>query len=164
MNARISSTLAAALVTVATLATTSTASASDKKIYPAASCQPATESLGTAYYSTTGAVYNVSATKTLTLVCPVVRDNTGDEWLAISVVARNPAEANIWCTAESRYSTTSLFKEDHRYLAVNGTTWTTLNFTAKPAPDNGFYQIICRLPKHVASYAPGIASYSVTEP
>jgi hypothetical protein len=149
----------------ALIAMASIAEASDKKIYPATSCRPDAESEGTVYYSTSGAVYNVSTTETLTLVCPVVRDNTADAWVAISVVARNPGDAGvIWCTAESRYSSSTLYKKDDRYLGEGGTSWITVPFEAKPAPASGFYQIICRLPRHSKQYAPGIASYSVTEP
>jgi hypothetical protein len=112
-------------------------------------------------------VYNVSTSDTLTLVCPIVRDNTGEGYAEISVVVRNPAAevVSIWCTAESRYYTGGLYREDDRYLSTaSGTTWVRLTFEPKPAPDLGFYQIVCRFPRHSGDWAPGIASYDVTEP
>ena len=151
----------------ALIALTGAAEGSDRKVYPATNCQQDAQSEGTPYYSTSGVVYNVSTSEPLTLVCPVVRDNTVDGYAEFSVVVRNSAAelVSIWCTAESRYSSGGLYREDDRYLSTaSGTSWERLTFQAKPAPERGFYQIVCRLPRHSGDYAPGIASYEVTEP
>jgi hypothetical protein len=145
------------------------AEGSDRKIYAATNCRPAAGTKGTTYVSQSGVVYNTSPTDQLILVCPIVRDSTVDGYPDISVVVRNPVDAEpgaddeIACKAEIRYNNAALYREDFQFLGPNGTDWEVLSFTAQPAPDFGFYQLVCKLPKSTGSFAPGIASYSVVE-
>ncbi len=147
------------------------AEGSDRKIYAATNCRPVAGTKGTTYVWEDGAVYNTSPTDQLILVCPIVRDNTVDGYPDISVVVRNSVDdgpgdnpdERIVCKAEYRYKNTAFFREDYKYLRPNGTNWEVLPFNRMPAPEAGFYQLICKLPKSTGSYAPGIASYSVGE-
>jgi len=143
--------------------------ASDKKIYPASSCQVSSESVGgVAFYNDQGRIYNNSVNGTLTLLCPIVRDSTISDLDSVSVVVRNPqpedVHVNVWCTIYSRHADGTLFKMQDRFLASSANTgWTTLTFDPLLAVDNGYYLLVCRFPARFGNSNTGITSYSVTE-
>jgi hypothetical protein len=144
--------------------------ASDKKIYPASSCQVSSESGGgVAFYNNQGRIYNDSAIGALTLLCPIVRDSTVSGLRSVSVVVRNPQpegvhDVNVVCTLENREANGTLFKTQERFLpASTNSGWTTLTFDSLPAVDGGYHLLVCRFPQRLGSLNTGITSYTVTE-
>jgi hypothetical protein len=146
------------------------AAETDRKIYPASSCQVSSESAGgVAFYNDQGRIYNNTANGTLTLLCPIVRDSTISDLETVSVVVRNPqpedVHVSVWCTLYTREADGTLFKKQDRFLASSANTgWTTLTFDPPLlAVDGGYYLLVCRLPARHGDTNTGITSYSVTE-
>lgn len=141
----------------------------DKKIYPASSCQVSSESGGgVAFYNDQGRIYNDSGIGTLTLLCPIVRDSTISDLRSVSVVVRNPQpegyDVSVWCTLYNRQADGTLFNKDDRYLAASTNPgWTTLTFGSLTAVDNGYHLLVCRFPARFGIHNTGMTSYSVTE-
>jgi hypothetical protein len=142
----------------------------DKKIYPASSCQVSSETAGgVAFYNDQGRIYNDSVGGTLTLLCPIVRDSTISDLESVSVMVRNPQpnfvhDANVVCTLYNREADGTLFKMQERFLAASTNTgWTPLPFDSLPAVDGGYHLLVCRFPPRLGSFNTGITSYTVTE-
>jgi hypothetical protein len=165
MNAIARSMCACGVLTVLALPV----EASDKKIYPASSCQVSSESDGgVAFYNNQGRIYNDTANGTLTLLCPIVRDSTISDLESVSVMVRNPQpeghQVDVWCTLYTRHADGTLFKKQDRYLAASTNTgWTALTFDPILAVDDGYHLLVCRFPPRLGTLNPGITSYSVTE-
>lgn len=155
------------------------AAASDSKYFNGAFCRVAFAFNGSNMadvvdYSTNGSVANRSTNQPMTLVCPIVRDNTSntDGWDSIEVgyFDKHSGDA-ISCTAFSRTFSGGM-GWDQGGLSVDtlGSSWAKTNMIFNDgsgfSSNGGFYFIRCILPPLQGGGADpsAIAYYRIQEP
>jgi hypothetical protein len=163
--------LASGLAAVALLlAGASGAAAGDTKVFPATMCVQE-GSTSTIVRNGEGRVLNYSSSP-VTVVCPIVRDNTTAKWYSVAVVvADRSTAADVSCTAVSA-------QHDGLYGGFNPETkkttgadfdwWVSRTLVFAPQSqerDNGTYFVRCTIPGKQQGWDPsGIYSYRTDEP
>lgn len=142
--------------------------ATDTKIYPGASCQR--HSGSTNYNHSSGIFRNNSSTQTLTVVCPVIKDESTksiqDGWIKVLDLNK---DANFTCSAKSRYRKNdggwTNYWSGNKYSSGHGTHTQTLGFGGFSQVSGGsHYYIVCTIPKKdPANGASYLISYRVDE-
>ncbi len=152
---------------VALLLTTAwSADADDRKNYPATMCvQQGTTS--TVLYDSGGRAVNPSTTSFVSLVCPIVRDETGEKWnsVEVRVVDRNSGNGNVVCQTRRTTSDGSSTIVETRATTGFSNAVQSLTFTTDPISVGGLdtYVLTCSLPPNNGNGASSLLSYSVLE-
>lgn len=170
---RTAATLAVGVVTVALAAPVA---ADNAKYFNGAFCRVAfgyegSNMAASLDYAPNGTVANLSATSSMTLVCPIVRDNTTniDGWESVEVgyFDKHTADA-ISCSAQARRFDGTTEWDEGGLSVDTGVGWDKTNMIfddpTNDSANGGYYYVKCILPpKQGASPPSGIAWYRIEE-
>ncbi len=153
-----------AAVVLAVSAVAGSATATDAKVIPGANCFEEGTGSGSAWYRTlTG--YNSASSGTVSVICPLLRDDTqntnGLAGLQMRVFALRGFPSTISCTAYSmRPTSTSEVRSVVRSAALSGNTIATLDWgtSMNLSVVDGYYLLNCTFPA-----GSGVASIRIDE-
>jgi hypothetical protein len=138
----------------------------DDKVYPASMCVKVFAT-GTVEYNASGRIFNPSSNSAVTVLCPIVRDNTTAPWTTIEVVVfdQHP-NLNVSCTAFSFRRDGVAANSIVRTSAGSSTNAQTLSFGSVAEFDRGYFFLRCVIPQSAPTSGAlsGIASYFIQEP
>lgn len=137
----------------------------DDKSYPATSCRQVFGSGGTPGTRPNGSVANDSSGSAMTLICPIVRDNTqtSGSWTVDVRVDDRTDTAAISCTGLSRSTFSAAISSNTQQTAVNPQGFATLPIAVPSGSTDGYYAIRCTLPAVGSSGPSAVIAYVVRE-
>lgn len=142
----------------------------DEKTYPATSCRRMDDSAGALGTRPNGTIENDHPSFPLTVICPIVRDNTQTTgiWSArVSVVDANDTNSSVGkvvCTAESVNKFGALHATSTAQTSQVGTGRSTLVLSPATQVVEGYSAIKCTLPPSDTLGRSRLVAYQVNEP
>jgi hypothetical protein len=144
--------------------------AADAKVFPGTMCVQE-GSTSTAVYNGEGRLLNYSSSP-LTVICPMVRDNTTAPWQSVAVVvADRSTAADVSCTAVSAQHDGlwgGFNPETKKTTGADFDWWVSRTLSFGPPSqerDNGTYFVRCTIPGKQQGWDPsGVYSYRIVEP
>lgn len=139
----------------------------DAKTLPGAACQPRNQTDAFTKDSF-GRFFNPSSTKTLAVVCPVVRDTmTADSIRGITstfvMVVDQNTSSGVTCALFSAQKQGGAIEAQAATSAGASTTPQQLNFFDLQSVTDGYYYMNCTIPPAGSGGQSGIVSYKVEE-
>jgi hypothetical protein len=146
----------------------------DEKVFPASMCVRI--SGGTPFYGDTGVLFNASRTSSMTVVCPLVRDDVLNRWdnVEVATIDGHP-DAAVRCQGFSNSRDGSIHSRTEPKMTVGPglgpSNNTILVFPAIPAAeDRGSFIVRCTIPPNASDPPPGfpggvsgLVSYLIAE-
>lgn len=159
------STLVVCLVGLVALLAGSEARAQDDKSYPATSCRQVYQSTGTPGARPAGAVQNDSTSAPLTVICPIVKDNTQTlgSWTIEVRVDDRTNSSSVNCTAVSMNNGGGVQASASAQTTVAQTGLATLTITPGSSAAEGYSALRCSIPAVSSTGPSGIIGYIVRE-
>lgn len=134
----------------------------DEKVFPASMCIRI--SGGTPSYNSNGQLFNTSSTTSMTIVCPLVRDDVLGQWDAVQVIAIDQhLSEGVSCRGVSaRPDGNTLVQTSFRTTSGNSSSGQPLLLPGASEVDRGAFFVRCIIPV-VGAAASGVASYLIAE-
>ena len=147
---------------------TPTAWSADDKVFPGVMCVRDHDQVGgTLFNDNSGRLYNSSGTSTLSVICPIVRDNTGSPSFSanVKVIDQHVSQA-VSCRAISQSGDGNTTLQTPSVSSFpnggNSSSGFSINLGSLAGFPNGYHFIRCSIPPLNAEYS-AVASYQVTE-
>lgn len=125
--------------------------ASDRKNFPGTMCKPYNSSSNNYAYSSSG-IRNTSSSSSLSVYCPVVRDNTlntnGIDWAKVSYSQSPSTNYRLSCTLYSKTSTGRTVDSHYKSLTHYETGYGALYFDLDESARYGNFNVYCRVPPY----------------